>query len=634
MNNLNNIFTLIKRLAFVLLLFVIMRNLMYIFNVGMFHHLSLWELVELNFYGLRFDISAIMATNSLLLILYLIPFDFTNTKWYSKLLNSLFLTTNIINIVANLSDVIYYRFTLKRTTFEFIHMFQEDSGMFNIISSFIFDFWYISILGVALIIALVVFSIKTSLVIEDNPKKCSFSIKYFAISIFLLALSVLGTRGGFQLRPISIIDANKYTNSENQALVLNTSFTIIKTFGKQRVEIKHYFPHEKLEKLISVDHIPNDTLNFRQLNVVVIIMESLSKEHSAYFNKDIQGKGFTPFLDSLCDQSMVCTQAYANGRKSIEGIPAILASFPTLFNDAFISSNYSANRINSLASLLKNQAYSSSFFHGGNNGTMGFSNFMASIGFDNYYGRNEYNNEMDFDGKWGIFDHKFFSFFEEELSKKPEPFFASIFSLSAHHPYTIPKEFEGKFPKGKGEIQQSIAYSDYALQQFFEKAKNTSWFSNTLFVITADHTSEVTDENYNNEGGKYAIPILYYMPSDSLIGNFDKTTQQIDILPSILDYLNYPESFYSLGNSIFTESKYRESISYNNGIYQYISGNDILQFNPSNDSIILHTTLNKVLNAKGDTITNKQQRIKSFIQEFNFDLVNDKMRGGNWLIRN
>ncbi len=626
MNYRIKILTLLKRLAFVLLLFVIMRNLMYMFNVGMFRHLSIMELVELNFYGLRFDLSAVLATNSLLILLYLLPLEYISPRWNNWLLNTVFIAINSLSITANLSDVIYYRFTLKRTTFEFIHMFQEDSGMINIISGFIFDFWYISILGIALIISLIFFSKNTNIKEDNISTSYSFSIKRLLFALFFLSITTVGVRGGFQLRPISIIDANKYTKTENQALVLNTSFTIIKTIGKHKVRLKEYFPYERMEDLITVDHIPKDTLSFRPLNVVIIIMESMSKEHSAYFNKNLQGKGFTPFLDSLCTQSLVCEQAYANGRKSIEGIPAILASFPTLFNDAFISSNYSANRINSIASLLKKEGYSSSFFHGGNNGTMGFNNFMASIGFDNYYGRNEYNKPEDFDGKWGIFDHKFFSYFEQQLSIKPEPFFASIFSLSAHHPYTIPTEFKNKFPKGPGEIQQSIAYSDYALQQFFKDASTKQWFDNTLFVITADHTSEITDEDFNNEGGKYAIPILYYMPKDSLIGQYNKTSQQIDILPSIMDYLAYPKAYYSLGNSVFSDTKYHESISYNTGIYQYISGDDIIQFSTQNDSVVLRSKLTLILEAKPDTITDKKKRIMSLIQEFNYDLINDRMK--------
>jgi len=256
---------------------------------------------------------------------------------------------------------------------------------------------------------------------------------------------------------------------------------------------------------------------------------------------------------------------------------------------------------------------------------MGFDNFTKSVGFQNYFGRKEYNNDSDYDGKWGIFDHKFFKYFLESLNQKKQPFFASIFSLSAHHPYTLPIGFENRFPKGKLPIQECIAYSDYALQQFFKNARNEAWFNNTLFVITADHTSEITDDNYNNEGGKYAIPIIFYKPSDSLKGSFDFTCQQIDILPSVLDYIHYPKAYYTLGNSIFSETNYRESISYKNGIYQYISGNEVYQFSPQNDSIILHKQLSPILNAKADTISNKKLRIMSLIQEFNYDLVNDRM---------
>lgn len=628
MNYKIKLISLLKRLGFVLLLFIVMRNLMYIFNTELFNNLGFIELLKINFFGLRFDIASVIATNSIFIVLYLLPINISYTKLYTKLLNSLYLGVNIINIIANMSDIIYYRFTLKRTTFEFIQMFNEDSGMFNIASGFILDFWYITLISIVLIALLVIFTIKnTSNILRKYTKEqfYKFSIIRILLNISIIALGVVLSRGGLQLRPISIIDASNYAKAKNQALVLNTSFSIMRTIGKQTVSQKTYFSKENLSKHINTEHIPKYSTKFRPLNVVVIIMESMSKEHSAFYNTNLEAPGFTPFLDSLSKHSLICTQTYANGRKSIEGIPAILASFPTLFNDAFISSNYSSNRINSLASLLSTEGYSTSFFHGGNNGTMGFNNFMASIGFDNYYGRKEYNNEDDFDGKWGITDHKFFEFFNDELSKKSEPFFSSIFSLSAHHPYTIPEEFNGKFPEGKGEIQQSMAYSDYSLMKFFESAKKQKWFKNTLFVITADHTSEITDPDYSSNGGKYAVPMIFYMPKDSLSGEFNSTCQQIDIMPSVLDYINFPKEYYSLGNSIFSDSKYRESISYTSGIYQYISGNEVYQFNSMNDSVISKSILSKNLNAKADSIPNKKLRIMSLIQTFNGDLIGDRM---------
>ncbi len=608
-----------------------MRNLMYVFNIDLFRVNSLSHLFMINIYGLRFDISAILLSNILLSALYLVPLAKLYSAFLNKIIDILYVVVNSIAIIANLSDIIYFRFTLKRTTAEFINMFTDDKGMLALIPTMLIDFWYISLIGILMIYALYRFAKKTS----NSPKvdRIDFSAKYLIPILLVASLTTLGIRGGFQLRPLSIINAVKYVKHQNVALIVNTPFSLIRTINKTTISEKDYFTKDELSKIINTKHYFGNRGDFRNLNVVVIIMESMSKEHSAFFNPNLKGKGFTPFLDSLMQHSFICMQAYANGRKSIEGIPATLASFPTLFNGALISSKYSSNNINSLASLLAKKNYSTSFYHGGNNGTMGFDNFTKAIGFQHYFGRKEYNNDDDYDGKWGIFDHKFFQYFLKSLNDKKQPFFASIFSLSAHHPYTLPKGFENMFPKGKLPIQECIAYSDYSLKQFFNNAKNEDWFNNTLFVITADHTSEIADKDFLNSAGKYAIPIIYYMPKDTLVGKSYSTTQQIDIMPSILDYLNYDESFYSLGNSVFSNSNYSESISYNNGIYQYISGDCVCSFAASLDSIIDRENINKykVLGSKFDKNknTNYVARIKAIIQKYNYDIIHDRMNVTN-----
>jgi len=619
----------LKRLLFVLLLYVIMRNLMYVFNMDLFHVGSLSQLFLINVYGLRFDVSIILLTNILFSALYLIPLGKLYSNILNKIIDILYFAVNSIAIIVNLSDIIYFRFTLKRTTAEFINMFTDDGEMLALIPTVLVDFWYISLIGIIMIYALYRFAKYTSDFTANNNIVYKFSWKFIIPILLVASLTTLGIRGGFQLRPLSIIHAIKYVEHENVPLVLNTTFSLVRTINKKPLHEKSYFSNKELSYIINTEHNYSMKGDYRKLNIVVIIMESMSKEHSAFLNPNLKGKGFTPFLDSLMQHSFVCMQAYANGRKSIEGIPATLASFPTLFNGALISSQYSSNNINSLASLLAKKNYSSSFYHGGNNGTMGFDNFTKSIGFQNYYGRKEYDNDDDYDGKWGIFDHKFFQYFLESLNQKKQPFFASIFSLSAHHPYTLPKGFENKFPKGKLPIQECIAYSDYSLRQFFNNAKQEPWFNTTLFVITADHTSEIADKDYSNSAGKYAIPIVYYMPLDSLVGEYYNTTQQIDIMPSILDYINFDEDFYSFGNSVFSNSEIKESISYNNGVYQYINGNSISSFAGALDSIIdidkidNYKILKSPLNKNAEI--NSEQRIKAIIQKYNYDIIHDRM---------
>src|SRR6185369_8592326 len=122
---------------------------------------------------------------------------------------------------------------------------------------------------------------------------------------------------------------------------------------------------------------------------------------------------------------------------------------------------------------------------------------------------------------------------------------AVIFTISSHHPYGIPEKYKGRFRKGTLPIHESIQYADYSLQKFFETAMHTSWFDSTLFVITGDHTALSEKPFYQNHVGMYSVPIIFFQPHDSLSGIRTTTAQQIDILPSVLDYLGYPQQFYS-----------------------------------------------------------------------------------------
>ncbi len=125
--------------------------------------------------------------------------------------------------------------------------------------------------------------------------------------------------------------------------------------------------------------------------------------------------------------SLVFKNAIANAATSIEGIPAVLSSFPNLMPNPYINSSYSGNKLTSMASLLKGEGYLTSFFHGGTNGTMNFDSYANLSGFVNYYGRTEYNNESDFDNNWGIWDEPFLQYTAKTVNAYSSPFGGYIY---------------------------------------------------------------------------------------------------------------------------------------------------------------------------------------------------------------
>ena len=623
------------RIIILLFIFSISRMFMLIFNLSSFN-INFFEALKIWFFGLRFDLSGLLMLNGLFILFYILPFRFTENKKYVKTIDIISLSFNSIAILINLADTIYYRFTLRRTTFEIFKMFEANDGFIELIPSFIIDFWFVPFIVIILSILL----IKLYLPFIKALKVTRYTLKTYilqSIAFFLIAgFIILGIRGGLQLIPISLVDAAIYTTPDKTPILLNTTFTIFKTIETGSIERLNYFNEKELADIYTPEHFYNKTDSFetKNMNVVLIILESFSVEHFRYFNKNIEnGKylGFTPFLDSLFKESLVF-KAVANGKRSIDGIPAIVSALPNLMDNAFIVSTYAGNKINSLAQVLKENSYNTTFFHGGKNGTMNFNSYSKQAGFDKYFGKNEYNNNNDYDGTWGIWDEFFFKYFLYKISEIKEPFFTTFFSLSSHHPYGIPKKYKNKFRKGKLPIQETVMYTDYCLKQFFKAAQKEKWYNNTLFVIVADHTSEGSLEFYKNSVGQFQIPIAFYAPTDSTLKfrKVRKIAQQCDVFPSVIDYLNIKSSFVAFGNSVFDTLAPNFGINYTRGYVQLIKDNYLIKFSGNKTKEFYNLKVDSLLkNNLADTniqIKKDMERfLKANVQQFNNRMIENRL---------
>src|SRR5690606_7384717 len=184
---------------------------------------------------------------------------------------------------------------------------------------------------------------------------------------------------------------------------------------------------------------------------------------------------------------------------------------------------------------------------------MGFLGFSNILGFDKYFGKTEYNNDSDFDGVWGIWDEPFFQYFNRELGMQRQPFMATLFSVSSHEPYKVPQQYDGKFPKGRVNIHQTIGYTDFALKRFFEEARKQPWYENTIFVLVADHGNTIYYDEYKKEMMRNTVPILFFTPSGKYKGINREWAQQIDIYPTLLDMIGYEKPFRSWGRSLISD---------------------------------------------------------------------------------
>ena len=577
--------------------------------------------------GLLFDTSAIIYTNALYILLMLLPFKQSD---YQRCCKWLYLIINGVALAINLADSVYFQYTMRRTTTTVFSEFSNEGNLGSIIGTEFIHHWYLVLLFMGVMWLL--------WRLYATPKK--HHALNLASLILIVPLCVAGIRGGFTtaVRPITISNANQYTQRPTDAaLVLNTPFSLIRTIGKNVFTIPAYFENEAdMEAVYSPVHHPisprlsrdsriSSDSSFTRKNIVVLIVESFGREYIGALNKDLEGgkyKGYTPYVDSLINKSTTFRYSFCNGRKSIDGMPSILSSIP-MFVEPFILTPASMNDYTGLAGLLAKEGYETAFFHGAQNGSMGFEAFARKTGFQKYFGRTEYeaaHGTDDYDGTWAIWDESFLQYYANEMSKMHEPFMTAVFTASSHHPFVVPEQYQKIFPEEGLEIHKCIRYTDMAIGRFFETASRQPWFNNTIFVLTSDHTNMSDHAEYQSDLGGFCSPIIIFDPSQPEGKTEDKIAQQIDILPTILGMLGYSKTYLAFGIDVLnTPAEDTWAVNYLNGIYQYVKYGYVLQFDGQQTKAVYRLDdrlMKNNLKGKTDVETKMERELKAIIQQY------------------
>ncbi len=635
----NTYFVLIYNLLLVYLLFTVTRLAFYIFNLSLFPGINFQRMMRIMVGGLYFDTSAILYTNLLYIIALLLPFSFRYKKTYQTVTKIIFLTTNGIALAANCADIAYYKFSFRRTTASVFSEFGNEANILSLSVQFLSEYWYLLLLFVLMILFLA-WAFKKP--VNYYPlRKFNEKLFFFASGIVIIAIFsvfiVAGLRGGFRhsTRPITLSNAGQFVDNPNEiAIVLNTPFAVYRTIGKKTLEYKKYFENnEDLELAFNPVHIPSAENQFKPMNVVIIIIESMGREYISRYNQHLiesgDYTGYTPFLDSIIDKSLMFRYSFSNGRKSIDVLPSVLSSIPMMV-EPYVLTKYASNRINSIGSLLEQKGYHTSFFHGAPNGSMGFLAFTNIAGFKEYYGMSEYGNKSDFDGYWGIWDEEFLQFWAEKINEFPQPFCTAIFTTTSHHPYNLPQRYNNIFPKGIHPMHECAGYTDYAFRRFFETISKTEWFENTLFVFTADHPNRTFIPEYQTNLGAFAVPLFFYKADNSLTGVHEEVAQQIDIMPSVLGYMEYDQPFIAFGRNLFDTNTTAYTLQYFNSYYLMTMDKYLIYFDGEKitnayDFVADPLLLNDDIGILGSKGVEMETMLKAFIQQYNKRLIDNEL---------
>ncbi len=616
------------RFLWLLVLSSLIRILYYLYNIRYFPTPDIKEWLTIITGGLRFDTESLIYVNALFIILSMLPFPLRKYKLYNNLLKYVFIFTNLVFLLVEIGDLLYFQYVFRRINGSDISiLFNSYDVIPSLVTGHLIG---IPVFSIAVFLIWYIFK-KTEITVKEKFNWFSG----FAIFIVVLGLSIVGSRGGLQLRPLSQISAARYVKQkELTPLVANGTINLLFATEQKYLKKKNYFSKKQAYQIFNPVIEAKKKAPMLKKNIFIITLESFGKEYINYFNKNLD-REYTPFLDSLIGESFLFENAYACGTRSPYGIAGIGASIPTLMEQPISFSAYQTNCIDGIGNLLNKTGYSTGFFHGARPTSMNIDRLGKLEGFTHIYTKKEFNDDSKFDGSWGIWDDHFFQYTIKEISKLNEPFGAFLFSMTSHPPYHVEKFFAEKYPD-EDPILRTVHYTDYALKGLFNSAKKQKWFENTIFIILADHIGRAFDKKYTNQYTKYQIPILFYTPDTTWRGKYSDVFMQTDILPTLLDYLNYPYDYNGFGVNAFDRTKPHYAYTYSNGMYQILDKRYIFFFDGDKSKglydYISDASLTK--NIENDKPAKKKEMenyLKALIQIHNELMIDNKICNYNFI---
>lgn len=271
----------------------------------------------------------------------------------------------------------------------------------------------------------------------------------------------------------------------------------------------------------------------KPLNLVIVLQESLG----ATFVQSLGGVAVTPELEKLKQQGIWFENLYATGTRSVRGIEAVVAGFPPTPAQSTVKLSNSQQHFTTLASILKNQGYQTQFIYGGEAHFDNMRSFFTGNGVDQIVDQSQMQNPV-FTGSWGASDEDLFTAAHQQLTalhQQDKPFFSLIFTSSNHEPFEFPDGRIELDEEPKATVNNAVKYADWAMGQFFEMAKQSAYWQDTLFLIVADHDNRVYGDNLIPVE-KFHIPALI-LGADTKAALLKPLASQIDLAPTLLSMM-------------------------------------------------------------------------------------------------
>ncbi len=595
-------------------LFLVARLVFMLYNHALSFSLTIGEWFSVFWYGLRMDIS-MSGYISLIAALLLAFTTFSRGAIAAKLISVYTMVIMVVVGILVVSDMELYRhwgFRLDSTPLSYLKTPKEAFGSASIwaliiqlvvLALFLWGFWKL-------------YKKLVCPILEHSHRSGLLGVPVF---LFTGALMILPIRGSVGVAPMNVGFVYFHPNN---IFANHAAINVVWNAGKSVLEMDkvseyHFMDDHRAEELFAACYPPSGhtsiLLNNERPNIVIIILESFS-------NRIIGALGglpdVTPNLNRLCHEGIVFANLYSNSDRTDKGILGILNGYPAHPVAKVINFAEKTRQLPYLNQDLDKVGYHTEFVYGYDIRYSNFASYFGNAGYDKVITREDFPEETYRGSKWGVHDHWVLEKLLEECNHTEQPFFKAFMALSSHEPFQVPMPTVIEGSDAESLFLNSAYYSDKSLGDFIETAKQSTWWDNTLIVVTGDHGSRHPGEVTNYEPAKFHVPMLWLggaiAKTDTVITTI---ASQTDISLTILRQLGISSDAYRFSKDIFGD------LTVPFAFYDFNDGFGIV----TDDAKIAFDNVSRtVIYQEGQNVEKLVETGEAYLQTFSEDF---KMRG-------
>jgi phosphoglycerol transferase MdoB-like AlkP superfamily enzyme len=540
-------------------------------------HLFFWERLSLTgldqwmmyLVGLRMDSIIICYSLALILLPYVfLPLQKKSFWKFTACIH--FLLTTLFFFMELTSPPYFNEYDMRPD-----HVFFEYLGHpREVVSMIVKTYPWFTLFGILFFILFCRYNWKATFALWSRHQKTYQHRWWKRILVFVIGASlvVIGGRSSFGHRPANISSANFSSNRLINELALNSTYTVAYSIYRLRHEVNASdlyptLPNAEVNALIKRDLpeklflFPEDDFRSHSVskqkkldplaptpNIVIVLMESVGAEFTGFLG----GTDLTPELDRWSKQGLLFKKLYATGTRTVRGLEATLTGFLPTPGVSVVKLNGAKKNFFTYGEVAKQAGMDSLFIYGGESHFDEMKSFFLGNGVNRIIDQNDFPEDT-YKGSWGVHDDSVMEMahktFKESYAQK-KPFFGVVLTTSNHTPFDFPdgRVDYNKYPKDSHE--SAIRFTDYAVGRLLDLASKEDYFKNTYFLILADHNTRIYGDQFVPLH-KFWIPAILIGPEIEHGSVYNKLASQIDLLPSLINFLPKKIITPMIGRNLF-----------------------------------------------------------------------------------